>query len=417
MSPGLSLGSKSMCPACRGTRVGEVLEWPDIPVNSTLFLASQEEAVNFPRGSFRLSVCRDCGLGFNADFDPGLPEYSERNLETQLCSSGFASFATGLALEWIADHGLEGAHVLEIGAGRAGEFLQLFCELSGGTGVGLDPAALPAQNGSVRLLERPFDSAWREPADAVICRHTLEHVGDVGTFLGDLARWAHTSPAAVHLFELPDFSTILERGSFWDLYYEHASYFTADTLRAAFERNGFDVLGCRRAFDDQYLILEARLAPAPPTVSATRGQETLASAESLARQIDEVRPVYARRFQQLRKDGPIVVWQAGAKAAALLEDPRIAETVVALVDVNTAKRGRYIVGTGLPVVGPDDVPALDPAHVVVMNGVYRNEIAETLETLGSGAAVHTIESLAREGGAGDPTIGIARPPGSARRDR
>jgi hypothetical protein len=370
-----------------------VLEWPELPVNSTLFLATREEAVAVARASFRLTVCRECGFAFNADFDPTLPEYSERNLETQLYSSGFNSFATGLAREWIADHRLQGAHVLEIGAGGAGGFLRLFCELSGGTGIGLDPAVRPAEDGPVRLVSRPFDSTWREPADAVLCRHTLEHVGDVGAFLGDLARWARANPAAVHLFELPDLSTILERGSFWDLYYEHASYFTADTLCATFERHGFEVLRCRRVFDDQYLVLEARLGRSVRAASANRGKGTLAAAERLARRYEELRPRYARRFLELRADGPVVVWQAGAKAAALLGIPDVAGSVSALVDVNPGKRGRFIVGAGLPVVGPEDLLVLEPAHVVVMNAVYLDEISVTLRERGVDASLHSAEGL------------------------
>jgi methyltransferase family protein/C-methyltransferase-like protein len=370
-----------------------VLEWADIPASSALFVETREEAVSAPRGSFRLTVCRACALAFNADFDPRLPEYSARNLETQLCSDAFQAFARGLARSWIAEYGLEGARVLEIGAGRSGEFLRLFCSLSGGTGIGLDPAAAPADNGSVRLVAREFDETWREPADAVVCRHTLEHVGAVSGFLAALARWGRANPEAVYLFELPDFSTILERGSFWDLYYEHASYFTGASLRGAFERHGFEVLSCRRAFDDQYLILEARRGRPSEGFAATDGEAVLAGARKLAARYAKDARAYVDGFRKLAADGPVLVWQAGAKAAALLRIPGLAPKVEALVDVNPEKRGRYLVGPSLPIVAPEDVPSLAPAHIVVMNDVYREEIATACRELGVDAAVHSVEAL------------------------
>src|SRR5262249_58416012 len=108
-----------------------------------------------------------------------------------------------------------------------------------------------------------------------VCRHTLEHIGDVSGFLEDLAAWGRGNAGAVYLFELPDFGTILDRSSFWDIYYEHASYFTHQTLRATFQRHGFDVLRSYRLFDDQYLILEPRLAATPPRIDPTDGDATL----------------------------------------------------------------------------------------------------------------------------------------------
>jgi len=374
-----------------------VLEWPEVPANSALFFETREEAVAHPRGSFRLTVCHDCGFAFNADFDERLPEYSGRNLETQLWSASFRSFAESLAREWIDRHRLRGAHALEIGAGRHGDFLRLFCELSGGTGVGLDPVAETTDIGAMRLVSRAFDGSWCEPADAVICRHTLEHVGAVSGFLDALAAWAAANPGAVHLFEVPDLETILDRDSFWDLYYEHASYFTRETLREAFERQGFEVLRCVRAFDDQYVILEARFGRERPAAAADAdradGEAALAAVKRLAARYGELAPAVARRLEELREDGPVLVWQAGAKAAALLAIPGVAEAVDALVDVNPDKRGRFIVGTGHRVLGAEDIAALRPAHVVLMNAVYRDEIERSIGELGVDAALHTVEEL------------------------
>jgi len=370
-----------------------MLRWPDVPVNSTLFLDTSAEAVGHPRGSFLLTICRECGLAFNAAFCSSLPEYSTRNTESQFSSAAFRTFATGLASTWIADYHLEGSHVLEIGSGSRPDFLQLFCKLSGGTGTGLDPAGEEADRGPVSVLRQPFDRRWAEPADAVICRHTLEHIGDVSGFLEDLREWGEANPDAIYFFEVPDFATVLERHAYWDLYYEHASYFTGDVLSTTFERHGFDVLSCRSVFDEKYLVLEARSTPARSGGRRADVEAIIRSTERLSAGYDKFAALCERRFSDLRADGPVLIWQAGSKAAALLTDPAVAATVTALVDVDNAKRGKYLVGAGLPVVAPEDVAGLGPAHIVLMNASYLEEVTRICSDAGVDASVHVAENL------------------------
>ena len=42
-------------------------------------------------------------------------------------------------------------------------------------------------------------------------------------------------------FEVPDTMRILREGAFWDIYYEHCSYFTPGSLARRFRRTGFDI--------------------------------------------------------------------------------------------------------------------------------------------------------------------------------
>ncbi len=62
------------------------------------------------------------------------------------------------------------------------------------------------------------------------------------------------------LFELPDTTRILDECAFWDIYYEHCSYFTAGSLARLFRQAGFAVDDLYRVYDDQYLVIEARPA-------------------------------------------------------------------------------------------------------------------------------------------------------------
>jgi hypothetical protein len=88
----------------------------------------------------------------------------------------------------------------------------------------------------------------------------------VAGFLGLVRESIGDRPEAVLLFELPDMGRILEERAFWDIYYEHCSYFTAGSLARAFGKAGFDVLDVYKVYDGQYLLIEAR----PGTGKAAR---------------------------------------------------------------------------------------------------------------------------------------------------
>ena len=52
------------------------------------------------------------------------------------------------------------------------------------------------------------------------------------------------------------------------------------------------------------------------------------------------------------------------------------------VDVNPHKAGKFMAGTGHEIVGPHALTEREPDVVVVMNPIYRDEIAHTLDDLG-----------------------------------
>jgi hypothetical protein len=68
-------------------------------------------------------------------------------------------------------------------------------------------------------------------------------------------------------FELPDVRIVLEETRFWDIYYEHCSYFSAGSLARLFREAHFDVVDLWRAYDDQYLLLMAKPTAQPTKAS------------------------------------------------------------------------------------------------------------------------------------------------------
>lgn len=400
----VSTPGQAACPACGAPDAMEFLRWAGVPVNSCLLLDDEDEARSFPRGDLRLEWCSRCGFAYNAEFDPEANEYSARYEETQGYSPRFREFADELARRWVKRHGLEGRHVVEIGCGK-GEFLAAMVRAGAGSGVGVDPGVHPERIDE-DVTDRldwvrgffPDDLLDLSGADAVVCRHTLEHIGPVADFLADLRRAIGDRRDTAVLFELPDTLRVLREGAFWDTYYEHCSYFTAGSLVRLFRRCGFDVLDVSYAYDGQYLVLEARPAdiPAPEPDRRLPLEDDLAAVEEAVSHFRSTHQQMTRRWRSVVRKvstdgGTVALWGGGSKAVAFLaalgDD---AAAVGAVVDINPHKTGKYIAGAGHRVIEPVELKQMDPTLVVVMNPVYVDEIGAQLASMG----LHpTIEAL------------------------
>ncbi len=286
---------------------------------------------------------------------------------------------------------------LEIGCGK-GDFLRLFCEISGGSGVGYDPAVGPGALGDgpskVELRGESFTSDTSADADIVLCRHTLEHIPEVRDFVSMVADTVHDRDPLV-FFELPDTSRILAEGAFWDLYYEHCSYFTRETLVGLFESCGFVVEGCTYGYDGQYLLLEARVGTPgardlpggadPGQVSTTSGTARTIFRETLefARRVTKLRSEWRGRIMDAAEKGEsMVIWGGGSKAVSFMSETGVADEIDTVVDINPRKHGRFLPGSAKQVVAPSDLVDIRPDLIIVMNPVYTHEIAEEVHALG-----------------------------------
>jgi hypothetical protein len=380
------------CPACDSELLEGFHALESQPTNSCLLLEREDEARAFPRGRLDLAVCRDCGFITNRAFEPRMAEYSSRYEETQTFSPTFVRFGRELAKSWVDRYDLHGKHILEIGCGK-GEFLVWMLEAGAGSGTGIDPGVHPERHaegetvGRAEWLQDRYDGRYAHlPADAIVCRHTLEHVSDVRDFLHTI--WGHIEGSRTPvLFEVPDTQRVLDQVAFWDIYYEHCSYFTAGSLARTFRGCGFEVLGVELAFERQYLLLEA-----VPSTNAGEQLPTpaleddldriLAGVEHFRRGYDEtVERWKARLAEVAARGGRAVLWGGGSKAVALLNTPGFDDAIAGVVDVNPYKQGRFVAGSGHEVLRPEQLRTVLPDLVVVANPVYTDEVAAELDAL------------------------------------
>ncbi len=374
------------CPLCGGEPGPPFLVRAAVPVHQNLTAVSAERARSAARGRLEMTACVICGFVFNRAFDAGLLAYGPDYDNTQSLSAAFDDHLTALARHLVERRGVRGARIIEVGCGR-GDFLRRLVAWPGAdnTGIGFDPAyrgGHQADGGRLRFERRFYGPDCADiPADVVICRHVIEHIADPLALLASVRGVLRHSPRARVFFETPDVGWILRHGVLWDFFYEHCSLFSAATLTRAFAGAGFTNIAVRHVFADQYLWLEAE--PGEPGRDGSQAGPVVGSAWRYGQAEAARRAMWHERITDLAAQGSVAVWGAGAKGATFvsLTDPH-ATLIDCLVDINPAKQGRFVPGTGHPIVAPRALTGRGVRHVVLMNPAYRAEVADMLPTLG-----------------------------------
>ncbi|HSC78851.1 MAG TPA: class I SAM-dependent methyltransferase [Chitinolyticbacter sp.] len=377
-----------LCPVCGCERCTTFLARHQVPVHQNLVLTSQSDASAATRGDLILAVCEACGFVFNRAFDMALLSYGDGYDNTQSHSHYFDAYLNDLVKDLVETKGVRNARIVEVGCGK-GHFLRKLVEFpeSGNVGFGFDPSYIGpdvALDGKLEFQRKYYDASCTDVgADVVVCRHVIEHVSAPLDLLRAVRAALNDAPGARVFFETPCVGWILENQVFWDFFYEHCSLFSADTLALAFERAGFRVDRVAHIFGGQYLWLEASVAT--PAGRERRSSASQMSRAALACGVAEarLRESWVARLAQLGQGGRVALWGAGAKGAtfANLVDADC-QLIDCVVDVNPAKQGGYIPGTGHAIVGPAELKARGVNVAILMNPNYRLENLALLKDFG-----------------------------------
>ena len=391
--------SDYVCPNCNSKELSVFYTVTDIPVHSCLLMSSKEEAHRYPTSDLQLGFCPSCRFISNVRFDPGLHNYNTSYEETQGFSACFNAFAKSLAQKIIDKYDIHNKTILEIGCGK-GEFLALMCQLGDNRGIGIDPAYVPERNPDKTSSRIEFIQDFYSPkyshleADVICCRHTLEHIAPTLEFMQKIRKTIADRPDTLVFFELPDVMRVLQEGAFWDIYYEHCSYFNTDSLAELFRISGFKVDDLYHDYDGQYLIATAY----PSRDSICHGGDSDNDMDISNQAVSEFRQkcsqkidYWLRTIRKFNRDGQkIVIWGSGSKAVAFLTTLKISEEIEYIVDINPYRHGKYIPGTGHEIVAPRFLKKYKPHKIIVMNPVYCDEIQQELDDLNVNADLLTV---------------------------
>ncbi|MCU1260359.1 MAG: C-methyltransferase [Bryobacterales bacterium] len=358
-----------------------------VPAHSVLQMPSREIAVHYPKGRIALGFCSRCGFIFNTAFDPGLNEYSTNYEETQGYSGTFNVFHRDLAAELIERHNLRSKTIIEIGCGK-GDFLSLICSLGSNRGIGFDPAFVPErrrdQAGDVTFIQDFYSEKYAEyQGDLICCKMTLEHIPETATFVSMVRRSLGGFRDVTVFFQVPDTVRVLSESAFWDIYYEHCSYFSAASLSWLFRDCGFSVTRVATGYDGQYLMIEGQPisseAPRSSVIAESAISELRSLVDAFSSQVRETRSRWHDTLREMHAAGKrVVLWGGGSKAVAFLTTIGIEKEIEYTVDINPFRQGMFMAGTGQEIVAPEFLRDYRPDAVVLMNPIYEQEVRANL---------------------------------------
>jgi SAM-dependent methyltransferase len=335
----------------------ELLRLEAIPAYQNKMFDSLEAARHCPTGDVVLVQDMQSGLVFNDCYDPDKLNYDETYQNEQGLSPVFRKHMDAV-LEKM-DRCFGGKQILEIGCGK-GSFLDLLRQ-RGHDAIGVDPAY---EGDAPYIHKHHFDDTLDIKAGAVILRHVLEHIPQPLEFLRSVAI-ANGGQGQIYI-EVPCLDWIMRHKAWFDIFYEHVNYFRLSDFKRMFGK----VSEAGHLFGEQYIYVIADLdSLRSPTEAGA--PDAVAFPEDFFRELDALAGAASSARSR-------AVW--GAAAKGVMFSHHLTKRGVSLdfaIDINPAKQGKYLAGSALPVLTPEQgLARLAPGDdVFVMNSNYIAEIS------------------------------------------
>ena len=317
------------CRACGGDRLTLVFEMDPMPLAGA-FAETREAALAAERYPLEWHRCRDCGL---VNVAPSIPEsvifadYSYRASDVPALVRHHKAFAA-----WLVASFPETRRALEIG-GNDGVLLRELPESWSVTNV--DPSDVATDGPgwvTVRLPFERFETSNR--FDLITASNSFAHFDAIGDALDNVRE--HLAPGGVFVVEVHDLAATLDRGQWDTVYHEHRAEWSLPSLVAAGAIHGL------RAIAHERLPLHGGLLRVTFVKDAPRR-----ATPPPAPDFRPLRHKYAARAPL----GATAAYGAAARATVYLN--QVPEPVEFVVDASPRRAGRFVPGTGTPIISPE----------------------------------------------------------------
>jgi SAM-dependent methyltransferase len=264
---------------------------------------------------------------------------------------------------------LLGKRAIEVGCGKGG-MVDVMVD-AGLNAVGMENGVLSVEEAQlagrnvVQGYLDIFDVNEEEKFDVFVSFNYIEHQPDTQNFVRGLHRIS--KPGAVGYVTAPNASYLLKTHTLYEFVADHLIYFTEETMRLAFELNGFDVVNSAIINGENDIALTVRKREQVPIQG--RG-----SVELLVKELSHFVSQHTVRGKK------VAVWGAGHRTLALLSMAKL-NGITFIVDSADFKQGKYSPVMHTPIVSPSTLEYSDIDVVIVMvPGIYPDEVINTIRS-------------------------------------
>ncbi len=186
---------------------------------------------------------------------------------------------------------------------------------------------------------------------------------------------------------------LIEQVEFDTIYHEHFSYFSVHAIEQVFARHGLRLYDVERlpTHGGSLRIFAAHAARSDLEDSAAlrevRAQEGAAGLAELAtytkfsKRVDECRGSLLKFLAAAKREGKrVAAYGAAAKGNTLLNFCGVTPSDIAFVaDRSPHKQGKFLPGTHIPVVSPEELMRERPEYVLILPWNLQDEIRQQLD--------------------------------------
>jgi len=225
--------------------------------------------------------------------------------------------------------------------------------------------------------------AARTPFGLIACRHVLSEVHKPKELLVSIRR-SIRNPRCVVYLEVPNAAHTFDQRLFWNLVYEHRSWYLPEGLKNLCRVAGLEVRDLRASWKREYLSAVAvRAASASRRRRRTFASASLESLQSFRAEWTRTVDQWQVKLAAWRRSGQrVVAWGAGARAVTFAGSFDCRGVIDTVVDINPIRWGKYLPVSAIRVAAPHFIQTFKPDVILITNPTYKSEIQAHVARLG-----------------------------------
>ena len=361
-----------------------------------------EQTLHGPEKWFplRVLVCEHCWLAQTEDFSQANELFNAEYAYFSGFSSSWLAHCERYVADMVGRFDLStNSHVVEVAANDG--YLLQYVKLRNIPCTGVEPTAstaTAARAKGIPIVEDFFGTRLAKElvnqgkqADLTVANNVLAHVPDINDFVAGFALLL--KPLGVSTFEFPHLLKLIAGNQFDTIYHEHFSYLSLTAVNRIFSANGltiFDVEehpthgGSLRVFAQR---IDSGQQPRSIRVDELLRQEAQAGMRStdyyagFQASTNKVKNDFlAFLLAAKRENKTVAAYGAAAKGNTLINYAGIRRDLISfVVDLNSAKQGKYMPGSRIPIVDEVRLREERPDYVVILPWNLRNEVMQQLQ--------------------------------------
>lgn len=343
-------------------------------------IPTKEELSNDKGIQLKLVQCKCCGL-------VQIPTEPVSYYKTVIRAGGGTTTMVNLRNEQYTDFmyrfDLKGKKILEVGCGR-GEFLRIWKDYEvRAIGIEYDQGLVDtARQEGLEVYRAYADDAEtvlpEGPYDAFVQFNFLEHQPYPNDMLQCI--YNNLTEDGVGLVTVPSLEYILKYDGYYELIKDHIAYYSEETLKFLFQKNGFEVVDCHTVNRDTLSILVRKRQK----VDVSSWKDNFAE---LKKELFEYVDGYVSQGKK------IAVWGASHQGFTLIPSLGLSEKIAYIIDSAPFKQGKYAPASHVPIVDRKHYFEEPVDSIMIVAPGYTAEIANIIRTeLNSDIDIRTLRS-------------------------